>query len=87
MRIPRRSPAAAWQRVDGEMVLMQADAGELVGVNPVGARTWELVDGARSAAEIAAAISSEFRAPLADVERDVNAFLDELAAAKLVDFE
>ena len=66
---------------------MQADAGELVGVNPVGARTWELVDGARSAAEIAAAISSEFRAPLADVERDVNAFLDELAAAKLVDFE
>jgi hypothetical protein len=83
VKVPVRTPAAAWQRVDGEMVLMQSDAGELLGLNPVGARAWELIDGVRSIDEIARAIAVEFRADEAEVLRDVEAFFGELAAARL----
>ena len=78
-----RSPAAAWRRVDGEMVLMQADAGELLGVNAVGGRAWELIDGTRSLDDIARLLAPEFGVDAARVERDLLAFLDELTAAGL----
>jgi hypothetical protein len=78
-----RSAAAAWQRVDGEMVLMQADAGELLGLNPVGARAWELVDGVRSLDEIAGTIAVEFGADERVVLRDLETFFGELTAARL----
>jgi hypothetical protein len=82
--VPTRSPTAAWQVVDGETVLLHADAGELLGLNKVGGRAWELADGARSIAEIAATISREFGADPDRVARDVEAFFAELQAAKLV---
>ena len=86
MKIPARTSAAAWQRVDGEMVVMQADAGELLGLNGVGGRAWDLLDGKRSLDEIALVISQEFGADLARVTSDVQAFLDELTAARLVEW-
>lgn len=85
MKVPVRAAAAAWQRIDGEMVLIQADVGELLGLNPVGARAWELIDGARSLAEIARLVAGEFGADVAQVERDLDAFLDELRAARLIE--
>jgi hypothetical protein len=82
-----RSSAAAWQRVDGEMVLMQAEACELLGLNRVGGRAWELMDGEHSVDQIAAAIAAEFAAEPATVVRDVDGFVDELLAAKLVELK
>jgi hypothetical protein len=83
-RVPRRSPAAAWQKIEGEMVVLQADAGELIGLNPVGARVWELIDGARTVEEIIAAVAAEFRVAPDRVAPDVEAFLAELSRAALI---
>jgi len=82
-RVPVRTAAAAWQRVDGEMVLMQADAGELLGLNAVGARAWELVDGVRSLDDIARTIAAEFAVDEPRALRDLEAFFADLAAAHL----
>ena len=32
----------AWQTIDGEMVLLDIDGNQLMGVNPVAARIWDL---------------------------------------------
>ena len=80
-----RAGAASWQRVDGELVVLQSEIGELVGLNGVGARAWELCDGDLTVEEIAQAIASEYEEDPARVEADVRSFLDELLAAKLVE--
>ena len=85
MKVPSRAAATSWQRIDGEMVLLHVDRGELVGLNRVGGRAWELIDGARSVDEIVRVISSEFRADEARVARDVTAFVDALAGARLIE--
>ena len=82
-----RAGATSWQRVDGELVLLQAEAGELIGLNGVGARAWELLDGDLSTDEIAATIAAEYKADPAQVSADVKAFVDELLAARLIEIE
>jgi hypothetical protein len=85
-KVPVRASSAAWRRVDGEMVVLQPDAGELVGLNGVGGRVWELIDGVRSVDEIARTVGAEYHdAPPERVAADVVAFVRELAAAKLVE--
>ena len=83
--IPRRSPAAAWQRIDGELVLLSPDQGEMVGVNAVGARAWDLFDGRRSLDEVSRQIAAEFSAPVDHVASDLEAFVKDLGAAGLLE--
>jgi len=71
----------AWQTVDGELVLLNIDGKELLGVNAVGARVWELVDGVRTLDEIAAQIASDFSVSLPVATGDVLEFIGELSAA------
>jgi len=70
----------AWQIIDGEMVLLDVDGKQLIGVNDVGARIWELMDGVRTIADIAHTLTEEFDAPLETSMADVRAFLGELVA-------
>lgn len=44
----------------------------------------EKIDGARDAQTIAQSLATEFDAPLAEIQSDVAAFLDQLAAAGYV---
>jgi hypothetical protein len=81
----QRSPGMAWQSIDGETVLLNLDGRELMGLNGVGARTWELLDGERSLRQIAAAIAQEFDVDAARAEADVIAFAAELVAAGAVE--
>ena len=69
-----RHPDVAWQRIGGELVLLDCRGHRLLGLNPTAARAWELLDGHRSVAEIARAIADEFGAPEAAVGSDVVAF-------------
>ena len=80
-----RAPAASWQRVDGETVVLQAEAGELVGLNGVGGRAWELLDGELTVEEVAARLAAEFGADPERVLADVRAFVEELLAARLLE--
>lgn len=70
----------AWQIIDGELVLLDVDGKQLIGVNDVGARIWELMDGVRTIGDIAHALTEEFDAPLETSMADVRAFLGELVA-------
>jgi hypothetical protein len=68
----------AWQRVDGELVLLAIDGKVLMGLNDVGARVWELIDDERDVAAIAAQIAREFEIDAARAHEDVDAFLADL---------
>ncbi len=56
-------------------------------LNTVGARIWELCDGARSVDEIVVALAAEFDAPEATIRADAREFIVRLADAKLISIE
>ena len=70
----------AWQVIDGETVLLDIDGQELLGLNAVGGRVWELCDGERTVDQLVAHITSEFAAPAETVAADVARFIGELEA-------
>ena len=79
-----RSPATAWRVIEGEAVILSLDTKVLRGLNPVGSRVWELIDGQRSEDEIARLIVAEFQVAPDVAACDVRAFVEELLAKGLV---
>jgi pyrroloquinoline quinone biosynthesis protein D len=81
-RVPRLHPKVRLQRdeVRGRDVLLYPEG--LVALNPSGAEVLRLCDGRRSVADVVAALAARYGG--ADVGRDVEAFLDGLAAKGLV---
>ncbi len=85
-RIPVRSPSVAWQTIDGETVLLRVNESELLGLNEVGRRIWELADGTRSIDQIIQTVIAEYRVP-ADVARvDTLRFIQEMTSINALDF-
>ena len=82
--IPARSPETAWRMIEGEAVILAMDTKVFRGLNAVGSRVWELIDGRRSVDEIGAAIANEFEVAPEVAARDVSAFVGELLARGLV---
>ena len=76
--VPKRTTAVAWQTIDSELVLLRIDADELMGVNEVGARIWELADGTRSIEEIARDLAATFDVPEPTAFDDASRFLEDL---------
>jgi hypothetical protein len=81
---PRREPSAAWRVIDGEAVMVLPSTGKVHTLNAVGTRFWELVDGSRSMADIAAALAEEFDAPVERIAEDCRAFAAELGERGLL---
>ena len=73
-----KSPQMAWQRVDGELVLLAVDGKELIGLNEVAARVWDLIDDVRDLRSIVEAIVTEFEVDAETARLDVHAFASEL---------
>ncbi len=59
-------------------ILFHPLTGEAVGLDPVGVVTWKLIDGRRSADEIAAALKAEFEDAPPSVREDTLEFLQSL---------
>jgi hypothetical protein len=78
-----RHPDAAWQRVDGDLVVLHCRRRRLFGLNPTGARTWELLDGRRTLAAIGQVIARELAVDARTVIADVLVFADVLARRQL----
>lgn len=74
-------PQVAMQTVDGLAVMVLADSGEVLVLNPVGTRILELIDGKHSIAEIAGTIESEYEVAAETARRDLEAFLQTLREA------
>jgi len=79
-----KSPKTAWRIIEGEAVILSMDTKVLRGLNPVGSRIWELIDGQRSLEEITGTIVLEFDVTPADAAQDVRAFIQELLDRGLV---
>jgi hypothetical protein len=82
--IVAKSPKTAWQIIEGEAVLLSMDTKVLRGLNPVGSRIWELIDGQRSLEEITGMIVQEFEVAPGVALQDVRAFVQELLDRGLV---
>jgi hypothetical protein len=82
----RPAPGLVLRREDDEAFLLEPAAGRIKLLNATGLEVWELLDGRRDAGAVARALGAAH--PDADpdaVARDVAQFLEELAAAGLVE--
>ena len=83
---PRRSALAKFKIVDGEaMIVYTGDPASTHVLNQVGTRIWELLDGGREPADLAAQIAAEFEVPPDAADRDVREFLEALGAAAMIE--
>ena len=82
--IVAKNPKTAWRIIEGEAVILSMDSKVLRGLNPVGSRIWELIDGQRSLEEIIEVVIQEFDVAPADAAQDVRAFIQELLNRGLV---
>lgn len=82
--IPAKAPATAWRIIEGEAVILSMETKVLRGLNPVGSRVWELIDGRRSVEEIIGVIVKEFDVSPEAAAQDVRGFVGELLERGLV---
>jgi hypothetical protein len=82
---PRPSSRCAWQTVEGEAVILDLEGRRVMGLNPVGSLVWNLLDGKRTAAEIAAAVADRFQIANHRAAEDVGVFLGALLARGLIE--
>lgn len=80
--VPEHSKSVAWQTIDGETVLLHLKGKELLGLNEVAARIWELSNGSNSIHEIVQRLTEEFQVPGEAAGTDVVRFIDDLIALR-----
>lgn len=73
------------REVGGEMVLLDLASGQYFGLDPVGARIWELLSQQpHSLEQLSDAIEEEFDAPRERIEQDLFALAAQLLDQKLI---
>jgi len=79
-----RSDEVLFQEVGGEAVLLDLVSEQYFGLDPVGTRIWELIDGQASLGTIHSALCAEYDADAARIGDDLIALSKSLAEAGLV---
>lgn len=78
-------PAQVLARTVGEeTVILDLASGTYFGLNPVGARIWQLMVEGKTLEDICAAVESEYDATRAQIEHDLSALVEHLAARALI---
>ncbi len=73
------------REVGGEMVLLDLASGQYFGLDPIGARIWELlIARPHSLKELTDAIETEFDAPRERIEADLKALAAQLSEQDLI---
>ena len=85
--IPRKSERIAARAVDGKAIVVVLDARKLHTLNGVGTRVFDLCDGTRDVATIAAEIAKEFEVEASHAERDALGFIAQLVAEGAVEVD
>lgn len=80
---PRKRPGTLVEEVPGtgECVLFEPVSGQVLALNPTGAAVWELLDGERTAADVARILHEATGVEVEAARRDVEALLLALAEA------
>lgn len=81
VRIPQEVLA---RQVGGETVMLDLAKGAYFGLDPVGARMWQLLAEGKTLAEVRDAIVEEYDVSREDAERDLLALVAELRARGLL---
>ena len=74
----KRSEQTLNQQIEDSQVLLKLNSGHYYALDEIGIQVWQLCDGRHSVADIVSAICAEYDAPVATIEADVNALLQEL---------
>jgi pyrroloquinoline quinone biosynthesis protein D len=85
--IPHRREGADGQRFGEDFVVLDPEGHMLRGLNETAARIWELVDGRRTARDIAGVVASEYDVEVERVLGDCLSFLARLLGHGLLDAE
>ena len=80
-KCPLPHPQVAARIVDGSAVIVLADSGEVMVLNAVGSRIWQLVDGEHTLNDIANSIHAEYTVSLDEARADVETFIQKLIRA------
>jgi len=81
VRIP---PEVLARQVGEETVMLDLAKGAYFGLDPVGARIWQLLQEGKSLEEVRDAMAEEYEAPAEEIERDLLALVDKLVADGLL---
>jgi hypothetical protein len=76
--VPVRHPDAAARVYDEEAFIVLPHKGQYKILNGVGTRVWDLIDGERSAGDIARVIADEYDTSFETALSDVESFLNDL---------
>ena len=79
-----RLPSVRWRAIEGRVVLIDANEGELLHLNEVGSRVWELLDGTRSVAQLVDELHAGFDVSPARLHKDVSGFVRRLHRMELI---
>ena len=71
--------------IDGEVVVMELERGDFFSLTGTAAAAWQRIDGTRTRAALIADLAADHDLAPADVAADVDAFLDQLRAAGLIE--
>lgn len=82
---PRTRRGLAERIIDGEALIVNAEGGEILVLNEVGAFVWPLLDGKNDVRSIVVRLLDEFDVDPATARADVEAFLSSLRARKVLD--
>lgn len=82
--VPERSPGAEGLSVGGDFVVLDSRGETLRGFNASGAAVWELIDGRRALAQIAAEVARRYSQPSSEVLKDVIAFAHAMSSKRLI---
>ncbi len=72
------------RRVGEETVILDLASGTYFGLDPVGARIWQLLSEGKTLAEICVVMLAEYDVSSEDIERDVLSLAEELHAKQLI---
>jgi hypothetical protein len=73
--------------LNGEAAILHLERGRYFGLDPVGARIWELVQTPKSVSELHEALLREYAVEPDRLENDLLALLDEMAEQHLIDVD
>jgi hypothetical protein len=90
MVVPRRSDRYVSRNISGETFVVPVRAGvanleAIFTLNGVGSAIWQQIDGKKSIAELAHAITVQFKVTEAEATADVSAFVELLASKGLIE--
>lgn len=81
---PRPSADVVYQEVEGDAVLVHLRTNRIYALNRTGARLWHLLGAGHDAGGIVTELAREFDVDPAELEQEVTALLEQLAAENLI---